>query len=215
LTRVFVGSFLEGEEREILARFLAEENKKLKPELAPVIRSVKPEKLHITWQFLGELDENELPKLKETLLALAGPLFQAANFPFSITYDYAEAWPSTQARVIVARPRVESKTLSAVARLLREALAPHSRADAAVERNLVFKPHVTLYRLRQARDEAVADIISNFQPFEQTVSAIHLVESHLRSEQEGNYASTYRSLLQLSPANGGTVSKAPYQDLLN
>ncbi|MBI5174818.1 MAG: RNA 2',3'-cyclic phosphodiesterase [Candidatus Melainabacteria bacterium] len=215
MTRVFVGSFLEGEEREILARFLAEENEKLKPDQVSSIRSVKPEKLHITWQFLGELNQNELLNLKEKLLALEGPLSESAKFPFSITYDYAEAWPSTQARVIVARPRVESETLTALAKLLREALAPHSRADAAVERNIVFKPHVTLYRLRQACDEAVAAIISDFQPFEQTISAIHLVESHLQCMQEGSYASTYRSLLQLSPSNAGAVSKAPYQDLLN
>lgn len=196
-----MGSFLEGEEREILARFLLQEDEKLKrikPDYASGFRSVKPEKLHITWQFLGELKEAELLKLEESLEALKAPLLEALRCPFSITYDYAEAWPARDdARVIVARPHQEGEKLKTAARILREALAGHSRADRAVERNLVFKPHVTLYRIRQAGDEAIETILSDFSPFEQTIRSIDLIESHLKSEQAGNYSSTYRSLLQI------------------
>lgn len=195
-----MGSFLEGEEREILARRLLQEDEKLKqikPEDASGFRSVKPEKLHITWQFLGELKAAELLELEESLEALKAALLEALPCPFSINYDYAEAWPAREdARVIVARPRQEGETLKSAASILREALAGHSRADRSVERNLVFKPHVTLYRLRQAGEEAIETILSDFRPFEQTIRSIDLIESHLKSEQAGKYSSTYRSLLQ-------------------
>jgi len=111
------------------------------------VRWVRPEALHVTLHFLGEIDST-----RAAPLARRASLELAALLPFALHLGPAGLFPSPR------RPRVVVLGL--------EPTAPLVKLAAAVERAVVaegfppeerpFRPHLTLGRVRERRFPSVA-----------------------------------------------------------
>lgn len=118
------------------------------------------ENLHITLNFLGEVRSHRSVEICRTVAEVCG-----RHEPFSFTCGGVGGYPNAE------RPRVlwmgvteGLEPLAALQSDLAEALAeigfrPESRA---------FRPHLTIGRMRRARDEvsAVGDVLAELQGFE-------------------------------------------------
>lgn len=118
---------------------LAEIQEKLRSEI-PGVRWEKPEKLHITLVFLGEVGEERLRELEEALRSAQGKL----GGPFGVRFSEVGIFPKTRPRVVlieVGEGREEIEKLQQVlARVLSEAGFTFAKLS---------KPHVTLGRFRR------------------------------------------------------------------
>jgi len=114
---------------------------------------VKPENLHITLKFLGEVEEARLPELRETIASF---LRDAA--PFRLTFEGLGAFPTLRApRVIWAGAKEGAAELAALQAKIEEGLW---RIGFPKEERS-FTPHLTLGRVRSLRRrEALVEGIS-------------------------------------------------------
>lgn len=194
LARLFVTSFLEGAENIRLSHWLSDIG------LPTAIgRITSPSKLHITWQFLGDLTEEQcagvLEILKELRPALAEHLSGSGGEP--ICYNKIDFWPDRQkARVVVITPQAVSAPVAAMGELIRTPLQKYIEIDDTVLRNVVFMPHLTIMRLKENHPftaeqwenylTAIEGAFGEIAPVKQTISDIELIESQL-SEKGGMY----------------------------
>jgi 2'-5' RNA ligase len=107
------------------------------------VRSVDPSLLHITVQFLGEIDQAQAQLIASSL----GPAASSCR-SFEIAVEGLGAFPS------VSRPQVvwagcESSGLAALASRAREALAA-----AGFRPDKRFEPHITLGRVKRPPDHS-------------------------------------------------------------
>ncbi len=105
---------------------------------------VKPQNLHLSLRFLGEIDIGRLPKLKLAISKVTGDLA-----PFPIDFTDLGSFPDKK------RPRVIWLGLNdSTARLskLKQELDSELRACGFAPDKRVFKPHLTLGRIRKLLD---------------------------------------------------------------
>ncbi len=153
---------------------------------------VKPENLHVTMRFLGEISEGLVPKLE----AAAREALRESDIPSAVTWelDRVGAFPS------VERPRVvwvgswqEPEMLGRLAIALQEKMEP-----------LGFKPerdrfvtHITLGRVKDEGPvvRALTQALQALTPFRHTacVRDLTLMESQLTPQ-----GSIYRPVFRLS-----------------
>lgn len=181
MTRLFVGSFLA--DAQELGLELQKFAGQIEVSKQASFKAVPTANLHITYQFLGEVDENQLAAIKARLSNLAIDI--NAALPIAVTYDTLSAWPSPEnARVFVAEPSIKPQALMAMGAIIRKNLQELVRIDTAIERNVVFKPHITLFRMKNLETKPVYQLaVQKFQPINQTIEAVDLIES------KGHYAS--------------------------
>jgi len=123
---------------EVRAR-VAEEIARLRP-LAPSVRWVLPQQLHLTLKFLGEQAPSELELVQD---GLAEAVEEAT--PFTLSFHGLGAFPA------LARARVFWVGVSAG---MEEARTLHARVESALARRAVppedrpFSPHLTIGRAR-------------------------------------------------------------------
>jgi RNA 2',3'-cyclic 3'-phosphodiesterase len=148
---------------------------------APVgvkISWTKVANLHLTLQFLGDVAEAVVEKIKPALQLMA-----AQHQPFEVSVRGAGAFPDEK------RPRVvwvgcddDVKRLQALARAVQEAMQPFGFAPEHHE----FSAHLTLGRIRSPRpDAALTRAIESLKDIAfgtLRVEAIHLFESQLHPE---------------------------------
>lgn len=181
MIRLFVGSFLAD------AQALGQELREFAGEIAVTkqvsFKAVPTANLHITYQFLGEVDNNQLATIKDRLSKIACQI--KAELPIAVTYDTLSAWPSPEkARVFVAEPSIKPQALMAVGNLIRQNLQELVAIDLSLERNLVFKPHITLFRMKNLDSEPIYEMaLQRFKPISQTIEFVDLIES------KGRYSS--------------------------
>ncbi|MFY9327054.1 MAG: RNA 2',3'-cyclic phosphodiesterase [Georgfuchsia sp.] len=92
---------------------------------------VRPEKLHLTLHFIGDVERNRLPELQQQL--------RVNIEPFRLQLDYSELWPHG---IAVMRPRVIPAGIGQLQIALGHAL---QHLDLPVDAR-EFHPHVTLAR---------------------------------------------------------------------
>jgi len=121
---------------------------------------VKPENLHITIKFLGEISDGLIPNLK----ALAREAINSAKIEAPVTYlfDHLGAFPNpNRPKVIWVGSKTESEPLQLLAQKLEQAL---STIGFAKERDH-FVTHVTVGRLKE-EGSGVAKLIQVMQKIE-------------------------------------------------
>ncbi len=115
---------------------------------ADAVRWVRPEALHVTLRFLGEIDEARVAPLAGALAASA-----AACPAFELSLGAVRGFPSPRRPRVVACEVAPAEPLAALAASVEEAVcaagfAPDERA---------FRPHLTLGRVRSGRRAAVPE----------------------------------------------------------
>ena len=196
MVRLFVGSFLQTDEALRIEQL--EENFAA---INAVLRYVSAAKLHITWAFIGEVQNDQVEAVKAVLGASIGALkdWQGQN----LKYDTLEVWPSPEnARVLVATPSVVQPSIKDLGETVRQAIKkfrahclaqsttmPGQTIDSEDLRQYDFRPHLTLARFKkeinigsmQSQEFNQGDLLATMGtalPVHQTINDLHLVNSH-------------------------------------
>ncbi len=134
----------------------------------------RPESIHLTLKFLGEVDERSIGKIENAIISAAAE-FQA----FTLRLDVTGVFPnSRQPRVLWAGLSGEVETAGELHRRLDEELAPVGFKREEKE----FRPHLTVGRLKSNRKSRELIALADSHPlpalsFE--VSEIVLMRSEL------------------------------------
>lgn len=173
--RLFVGTLLADRHSQSLSRM----KDRLAPQLSEVwhnckLRWVRPEKLHITWLFIGESNEESEQEIKDIL---ASELSTAE--PFSLHYDRLEIFgPKSRPKALVLSCRNAPDQVQALAALMRKSLGHLCQK----KEDQIFRPHLTLCRFPHGyRGKTILPELetSEFLPLQQEVACLSLIESHL------------------------------------
>ncbi len=134
----------------------------------------KPEKIHLTLKFLGDVDEAQLSQIKEAAIKAAAGLR-----PFLVTIENTGCFPSPgKARVLWLGLIDQTGNL----RKLKEMLEERTAALGFEKETRPFAPHLTIARLREpqrSRELAEAWLQKQFEPVSFEVSALVIYESKL------------------------------------
>ncbi len=135
----------------------------------------KPEKIHLTLKFLGNIDDGKLEKLREAVRKTA-----KSFAPLLLRVEKTGCFPSLKkARTLWIGLSDERGSL----RDLREKLEEEAAARGFEKENRGFKPHLTIVRLREPgkSGELTTEFLQkHFEPVSFEVSEIVIYESELR-----------------------------------
>jgi len=161
-----------------------------------IIRWVRPEGIHLTLKFLGDVETGELESVRNVLSEVV-PRFSS----FSFSASGLGCFPSFEGpRVIWVGIREQSGTLAALQAALEDGLA----GQGFRKENRTFHPHLTLGRIRrgvrQDDQQSVGKVLKAMQRF--SLGKVHVKEiSLVRSELKSSGA-VYTNLLSV-PLEGG------------
>lgn len=200
MPRLFIGTFISRTEQQKLS-VLPRQNEHLETFWRRKPRWVKPEKLHLTWLFLGDVDENLVGKVGSTLHKV---LYERGvtqddteKKDLLIEFTKPEVWPSSRKpRMIVLTNQAKAPDLHALARTIRTGLIPFYTEETEQEHNQEFRPHITILRLdrrvenppekiafQQKVDPRVEpsaiNSLAEVLPVRLRVTEVCLIESHL------------------------------------
>lgn len=198
IRRVFIGTFLSSEQQQSLA-----ELKALHPNLPELwhmkLRWVKAKKLHLTWLFIGNIDEAALLAIKNKL----GEIVSHHRY-MTLSYEHGEFWPSPKkARQLVLVPQVISQEAMALFKSISSELSNFVTKHDEQQ----FRPHITLLRLEHFRYDfsmtmprclpEVTDLskLERYLPLVQKIDSVSLIESHLGGQGD-DYLPVERFLLR-------------------
>jgi RNA 2',3'-cyclic 3'-phosphodiesterase len=128
--RLFIALDIPAEIRERIAAFIEQQRKH-----APDARWVKPESLHVTLKFLGEVEEGRLASIE-------GALRQIEGAPFTVTFKDAGFFPNARSPRVFWAGVESSAVLPGLARRIDQKL----RALGFEAEKREFSPHLTLAR---------------------------------------------------------------------
>lgn len=188
--RLFVGTFLGAPEMESLAD-LKSYDERLVSEWNAKIRWVRPEKLHLTWVFLGDVHEERIPEIENVL----GQVLEDVPH-MEAMYVKPTFWPDRKrARTFVVTPDPAPHAVMAVGELIKQAMKPYAEK---IEPK--YRPHITLFRLeRQGVARDPLDVPHWFPlhqktPIEHHINRIDLIESHLGGTRDYESIAHWRLL---------------------
>ena len=209
--RLFVGTFVSSSDRQRVANF-QRNNQRLQESFN--LRWVKPTKLHLTWNFLGETNEDRLPGIKaavtDALQCFAQEQTDSAPLP-AVSFVHAVFWPdSKHPKLLVVLPEQTSAQFNRLGELLREYTLKESlkndptpqssfqSTSQTSERFNTFKPHVTIARMPKPGSGLHLKIedfvgLESLTPLQLAVEQIELICS-----QTGRDAHEYISLANFS-----------------
>ncbi len=134
---------------------------------------VRPENIHLTVKFLGEMPRTELAEVSALLREIAG-----ATPRFSISIDRLGAFPNQR------RPRVlwaGCSTTPPVARNLAARIDKGMVAFGVAAENRPFRPHLTLGRVKQGGEKTMQALLQQpFCSYELPCETLVLMRSDLR-----------------------------------
>ena len=139
---------------------------------AGAVRWVKQEQLHLTLRFLGDTAVSQLPAVQNQLTELA-----SQHAPFRLWLKGVGAFPNRR------RPRVLWADLDGDLGLLRAMQAQLEDRVVSLgwsREKRPFSPHVTLGRVKDARNVPELDWDVDLAEMEMGVTAVQLVQSELR-----------------------------------
>ena len=139
--RTFIALEISDESRSSLAQLI----ESIKPELGK-LSWVKPENIHLTMKFIGEIDEKMIPDIERELNHVA-----AKTSVMSVNIRSLGCFPNPRrARVLWAGLRGNLEQLEFLKRDVEE-----SMTKIGLEKdNKKFSPHVTLARIKKPVDTA-------------------------------------------------------------
>ena len=193
MIRTFVAVELDAPLRQALAQAQGHLRSRLQPAAGPGVRTqwVKPESIHLTLKFLGDIPEERVGEIRA---ALTGAAARHARFP--VQAEGLGAFPDGRApRVLWVGlldhgGRLTRLAADVEAALLAIGFAPESKP---------FHPHLTLARIK-ARSRDAGRALSQEGLLEQemrlgslTVEAVSLMKSELRPS-----GAVYTELCRLS-----------------
>jgi 2'-5' RNA ligase len=148
--RLFIAIEIGEQEKKSLERLQSRLRHKL-----PSVRWVKPGAIHLTLKFLGDIDEGEVPRIRDALAASA-----AKCAAFAFTLRGIGAFPNEKSpRVIWIGVDEPSGLLAALAATL---IARLSSAGFPPE-DRPFSPHITIGRVKERGAGEYAPVLSLFR----------------------------------------------------
>ena len=170
--RIFIALDISNEAREKIARFISE----LKKEFLHLrVSWEKPEKIHLTLKFLGDIDEEQLSKVKEAVRKIA-----SGTKAFSLRVEKTGCFPAPKkARILWLGLTDETGTLQKLLGKLEEEMA----VLGFEKEDRPFRAHLTIARLREpqrSRELVEAHLQKQFEPVSFEVSQIVIYESKLQ-----------------------------------
>ena len=171
--RTFIAVKLPGEIRSKLAEIQDELSKS-----EADVKWVKPENIHLTLKFLGNVVESELEIVAQELRKTAGKCP-----PFRTEFAGLGAFPNLRSpRVIWVGVKAGAGELLVLNRKIEEALLKPGLSPEEKE----YKPHLTLGRVRSGRNrDDLIKLISSLNIREaggMRVERVYLIKSELRKE---------------------------------
>ena len=157
-------------------RSLARAADELRARRVPGLRVVRPEGIHITLKFLGDIDPARVPAVADALAAVAD-----SHAPFRLAVGAPGAFPNP------ARPRVlwlgvagEADAVDALRALQRDADAALAAIGFPPEKQ-PFNPHLTIARMRRHDAAAFTALSALSVPSGAAipVNAVSLMQSNL------------------------------------
>jgi len=138
----------------------------------------QPQNLHVTLQFVGEVDRSTLAELLKTTQEVA-----ASFRPFRITYKGLGVFPNPK------RPRILWVGVDAGAGTLKRLARAVEQANRRVKNirpdTKPFHPHVTICRMKRVDNRKLKTLMKRYQNFvfgEEVVNKIALIKSTLTPE---------------------------------
>jgi 2'-5' RNA ligase len=195
VTRTFVALMIPPEWRDYLAaltRGLAAETRG--------ISWVKPENLHMTLRFLGDLDDEGVRRVSDSVASSAGP----ETAPRARIGPIGGFPNLTRPRVIWAGLAEGAEDVSALARVVNDAL----QRDGFGPLDKPFRPHLTLARVREGSKggNAAQDATLPFPPPAAALDRVCVMKSELHPAGARYTALTE---IRLRPP-GGYAPNSPY-----
>ena len=143
------------------------------------VKWVGKEQLHITLRFIGNLDENSIPKL-EGLVQGAVSGFR----PFESEIEGLEAFPNLNRPRVLFAPLVRGEESF---RDLEKSISSALEGMGLQAEEREFHPHLTLGRVKEEQDaRAAVQFLQSFFPFKGgawKVDRFYLMKSQLTSER--------------------------------
>lgn len=177
MIRTFVAVELEAPLRQALAQVQAALRSRLEQSAGSAIRIqwVKPESIHQTLKFLGDIPEDRVPDVQAVLARVAG-----GHSRFTVDVEGLGVFPDARA------PRVLWVGLTAHVDPLKQLAADIEAALDAIgfaPEAKPFNPHLTLARIKErSRDvgRALSDLAHDTKLGTLTVAAVSLMKSDLQ-----------------------------------
>ena len=142
----------------------------------PGLRVVRPEGIHITLKFLGDIDPARVPDIADALAAAAD-----SHPPFSLAVGAPGAFPNpTRPRVLWLGVAGDAPALDALRALQRDTDAALAAIGFPPEKQ-PFSPHLTIARMRRPDAAALAALSALNLPSGAAipVNAVSLMQSSL------------------------------------
>jgi 2'-5' RNA ligase len=155
MTRLFIGTFVSQSDQEKIGA-LQQQNSQLDEKWKRKIRWVKPEKLHMTWLFLGAVGDDLIQPVSDMLANLVAKELgkEQERRPMKISFEKCEIWPDARKpRQVVIRPDDVDERIMNLARTLRNGLLEFYFDQSEKEESRSFRPHVTLLRVERRQQE--------------------------------------------------------------
>ena len=180
--RTFVAIDLPSEVRRSIARLMD----LLRP-AGTEVRWARPEGLHLTLKFIGELPEKKLPEAKDRLASIRVPA------PLSFAVRGAGYFPNERAPRVIWLGLDAGPDLPELAAQIETALLPLG----IPKEKRPFAAHLTLGRLKvPARIPALQEILRKQEPLE--FGAFVAEEFHLYESQLSPGGSVYRKIARFA-----------------
>lgn len=202
-SRLFVGTFLDAEQAFIVAK-LKQMNGDLSQIWSLKARFVPLPKLHLTWLFIGDVEQDRIDDVKTDLTAAVKSWKEnAKNSEFQIKYDRIEVWSSLKMpRVLVLESTSDCPPAESLHSAITKPLAKYLQKSDNVPRFKRFRPHLTVCRFspdtnqrgggkarRQIEDFKTPE---DLLPVVQNIATVSLIKSDLNAGPNG-----YASILDL------------------
>ncbi|OGW66910.1 MAG: 2'-5' RNA ligase [Nitrospirae bacterium RIFCSPLOWO2_01_FULL_62_17] len=180
MIRTFVAVELDALLRQALAQAQTKLRSQLQRTLGPDVRIqwVKPESVHLTLKFLGDIPEDRVPDVQAALTRAAG-----GHGRFTVTVEGLGVFPDARA------PRVVWVGMTAQAAAVKRLAADVESALGAIgfaSEQKPFHPHLTLARIKERSPEvgramsAGGLLTPEVKLGELTVAAVSLMKSDLK-----------------------------------
>jgi 2'-5' RNA ligase len=172
IIRAFIAIKISQEIQEKLAKI----QKKLKQADAH-ISWVKSENIHLTLQFLGNIEDSQVQAIEAQLRESV-----KAVLPFQLQVGYAGAFPNLRYPQVVWIGVSDDDTDSL--KTLQEEIGSRLRPLGFQQEGGLFKPHLTLGRVRSQKNKSnllrAIESIVNIWVGEIAVDAVYLIKSELK-----------------------------------
>jgi 2'-5' RNA ligase len=176
--RLFVGTFLSPADQARIAE-LHTYGDRLSEHWHRRVRWVQQQKLHLTWLFLGHVEDRHTEEIKEKLQEVA-----RRHAALRLVYTDAVFWPNAKAaRMMVLVPNAVTEEVYALASDVKKSVGQFQQRPEARK----YRPHITLLRLDDRARLSMPEWfdVSSCMPIEHDIQQIDLIQSHLGKKQEG------------------------------